>query len=202
MAPGVGGIIYPYLLQWLTETFGLNGTFLLLGGAALNTIPLAVLWGVPKNRKKARTKGSGEEQFEINEKPSEKNHKSFLKNIANTVCYKPFLFLFLGVGLLVSTINIFGILAMDILATNGLSIEDGLIALIVSNTASVPSRLIPGFANRIKCYSSIMTPILAAILGVYGMVLLSFARSFIGMFLKRLIRNSVFTCYLNVPNNF
>ena len=91
---------------------------------------------------------------------------------------------------------------MDIFATNGLSIEDGLIALIVSNTASVPSRLIPGFANRIKCYSSIMTPILAAILGVSGMVLLSFARSFIGMFLKRLIRNSVFTCFLNVPNNF
>ena len=190
MAPGVGGIIYPYLLQWLTETFGLNGTFLLLGGAALNTVPLAVLWGVPKNRRKVRTKSNGNKPYEENDSPSKNNRKSFLKNIADTVCYKPFLFLFLGVGLLVSTINIFGILAMDIYATNGLSIEDGLIALIVSNTASVPSRLIPGFANRIKCNSSIMTPILAAILGVSGMVLLSFARTFLGMLILMKTNNA------------
>ena len=171
-------MIYPYLLQWLTKTFGLNGTFLLLGGVALNTIPLATLWGVTKSRTKTNTGRNDKEN--TNENPTEKNQRSFLKNITDTVKYKPFLFLFIGVGLLVSTINIFGILAMDIFATNGLSVDNSLIALIASNAASVPSRLIPGFANRIKGYSAIMTPILAAALGVSGMVLLTFAPSFIG----------------------
>ena len=180
MAPGVGGIIYPYLLQWLTETFGLNGTFLLLGGVSLNTIPLATLWGASNSQKKM--KGNSNDEENTIERPAEKgDQQNFFHNICDTVKYKPFLFLFLGLGLLISTFNIFGILAMDIFATNGLSVESSIIAVTVSNAASVPSRLIPGFANRIKRCRTIMTPVLAAVLGAFGMILLILVPSFTGM---------------------
>ena len=47
---GVGAMVYPYLIKVLTESIGVKGTLLILGGISLNAIPLAVLWSDPKYR--------------------------------------------------------------------------------------------------------------------------------------------------------
>ena len=194
-APGVGGIAYPYILDWLIRKFGLNGTFLLVGGTVMNTIPLVILWGAPNSRrqevKSSRDSNSSTTETSLKTpestpqktEPSSKNTGgNFLQTILKTIRYKPFLFLFLGVGLTLSTINIFGILAMDIFTSNGLSVDQSLNAIIVSSASSVPARLIPGLMNRIKGYSSIMTPVLATVLGACGMLLLNFGSTFTGRY--------------------
>lgn len=119
-APGVGGIAYPYILDWLINKFGLHGTFLLVGGTVMNTIPMVILWGAPNSRRQ-KVKSSKYSESSTTEaslktpestpqktEPSSKNTKgNFLQTILKTVRYKPILFLFLGVGLTLSTINLF-----------------------------------------------------------------------------------------------
>ena len=43
-------MVYPYLIKIMTESLGVKGTLLILGGISLNAIPLAVLWSDPKYR--------------------------------------------------------------------------------------------------------------------------------------------------------
>ncbi|XP_045175603.2 monocarboxylate transporter 12-like isoform X2 [Mercenaria mercenaria] len=54
---GLGGMLFPFILAYFSETFGLRGTLLLSGGIVMNTIPAALLWTqpehiLPKNRRK------------------------------------------------------------------------------------------------------------------------------------------------------
>lgn len=177
-APSIGGLFFPYLLQWLGDTFGLNGTFLLLGGMSLNTIPLAALWNTRTWEKKIQNHtedrdftGKGKKKTEI---------YNLFKSAYKTAKYKPFLFLFVGIGLSLSTINVNGILAMDILETNGLSAGDSITVIFVTNTASIASRIIPSLTNKIRGYSSVMTTVLASLTGSSGMLLLIFLPNFTG----------------------
>ncbi|XP_052798318.1 monocarboxylate transporter 4-like [Mya arenaria] len=41
---GVGGIIYPYIIAYLDEQYGLPGIFMILSGVLLNNIALMILW--------------------------------------------------------------------------------------------------------------------------------------------------------------
>ena len=70
---------------------------------------------------------------------------------------------------------------MDILQSSGLSITESLNAVIVNNAASIPGRLMPGLLQRIPGYSSVMTPILAALLGGVGMMMVNFIFTFTGI---------------------
>ena len=86
----------------------------------------------------------------------------------------------MGMGLVLSMINMYDILAMDILSSNGLSNEQSLNAIIVSGAASIPSRMLPGLMNRINGCSSVATPVLAALFGMCGVVMVIFLTGFVG----------------------
>ena len=186
-ASGVGGLGYPNLLNWMNTYFGLNGTFLLIGAVTCNTIPLSFLWSVPLVPSKPNPvtsedvlpskEGSETEITDGNSKPSVSN---FWTTVINTILYRPFLFLLLGIGLVLSMINMYDILAMDILSSNGLSNEQSLNAIIVSGAASIPSRMLPGLMNRINGCSSVATPVLAALFGMCGVVMVNFLTGFVG----------------------
>ena len=175
----MGGLAFPYLLMWLSDMFGLSGTFLLLGGLSLNTIPLAALWNIPCKPKKGKH-SKDKNATEQTEQSYKRN--TFLRSIYETLKYKPFLFLMLGVGFSLSTINIHGILAMDILDTNGLSPDESITAIIVTNAASIAARLIPALTNKIRGYSTILTPTLASLVGSSGMLLFIFVPNFVGTY--------------------
>ena len=171
----------------MNNYFGLNGTFLLIGAVTCNTIPLSFLWSVPSVPSKPKPvtsedvlpskEGSETEATDGNSKPSESN---FWKTVLNTILYRPFLFLLMGIGLVLSMINMYDILAMDILSSNGLSNEQSLNAIIVSGAASIPSRMLPGLMNRINGCSSVATPVLAALFGMCGVVMVIFLTGFVG----------------------
>ena len=180
LAPSVGGLFFPYLLTWLADLFKLSGTFLLLGGISLNTIPLVTLWNIPRTPKKAEHKNDStaveqSKQTELSPKGSE-----FLKSIHETLKNGSFLFLMLGIGCSLSIINIHAILALDILESNGLSAEEGILAVIVTNGASILSRLVPPVTNKIRGYNPILTPTLASLFGSSGMLLFIFVPNLIG----------------------
>ena len=41
---GVGGMFYPYLLQFLIDSYALRGALLIISGISMNAIPLSLLW--------------------------------------------------------------------------------------------------------------------------------------------------------------
>ena len=41
---GVGGIFYPYLLQYLIDSYGVRGALLIVSAITMNAIPLSLLW--------------------------------------------------------------------------------------------------------------------------------------------------------------
>ncbi|KAK3582827.1 hypothetical protein CHS0354_039970 [Potamilus streckersoni] len=49
---GIGALIYPYIFTYCVDQFGIRGTFLLIGGVLLNSVPMSFLWQIPKNREK------------------------------------------------------------------------------------------------------------------------------------------------------
>ena len=159
--------------------FGLSGTFLVLGGLSLNTIPLVALWNIPRASKKGEhiKDKTSVEQTEQSPKGS-----AFLRSIHETLKNKSFLFLMIGVGCDLSILNIHSILALDILETNGLSANEGITAVIVTNAASIVARLIPAITNKISGYSPILTPTLASLLGSSGMLLFIFVPNLIGKY--------------------
>ena len=282
---GLGGIFYPYFMVWLNDNFGLNRTFLILGGIMLNTIPLTFLWHkhpravnkssnlksssrlstssvtptevseiatessiaqcknstmqpnsvadsqesfarppssfkmsyessaspsdtsaalsnstksphqssvllslestTPSDSSETISQSSSEATPDSSATVSESSPKQSKKNIfqvlLQTVSYKPFIFLSLGIGFSLATVQAFNLLVMDILQSNGLSITESLNAVIVNNAASIPGRLMPGLLQRIPGYSSVMTPILAALLGGVGMMMVNFIFTFTGI---------------------
>ncbi|WAR30261.1 MOT14-like protein, partial [Mya arenaria] len=56
---GLGGVIFPYVFNYMTDNFGLRETYLITGGIFLNIIPLTLLWKPPittKSRPSANLK--------------------------------------------------------------------------------------------------------------------------------------------------
>ncbi|WAR30247.1 MOT14-like protein, partial [Mya arenaria] len=48
---GLGGVIFPYVFNYMMDSFWLRGTYLLTGGIFLNIIPLTLLWKPPITKK-------------------------------------------------------------------------------------------------------------------------------------------------------
>ena len=119
----------------------------------------------------------------VSESSPKQSKKNIFQALLQTVSYKPFIFLSLGIGFSLATVQAFNLLVMDILESNGLSITESLNAVIVNNAASIPGRLMPGLLQRIPGYSSVMTPILAALLGGVGMMMVNFIFTFTGIIL-------------------
>ena len=57
MAVGIGSMVYPYVIDWLVKSYGLKGTFLILGGVILNSIPLAFTWHTSNHVKNIHAPG-------------------------------------------------------------------------------------------------------------------------------------------------
>ena len=50
--PILGGVPYPYLLRYLSDAYGVHLTYLIGGGLLGSTIPMTLLWHMPKQRQK------------------------------------------------------------------------------------------------------------------------------------------------------
>ena len=202
-AAGVGSLFYPYFLNWLANSFGLNGTFLLLGAISSNTIPLTILWAARRKPRTSDTPGAKHSTSTTaaikspSDTPEATNstsptaasktttvQKGLCANVSKIITYKPFTFLFLGLGLTLSSVNMFDILAMDILSSNGLSREQSINAVIISSATSIPSRMLPGLMNKLCGCSSVMTPVIAALFGGCGIFLVILFKNFAGKYLS------------------
>ena len=169
---GVGSVLYPYLIRFLEAKYGLRGMLLILGGITLNSIPLTIMWDNSVPNKISSTFPQKHMKCA--------NLCEICRNLRNVLKYSPFPFVLIGIGLCLSCSLVFDILAIDILKSIGLSSDNSLTCYVLLQAVSIPGRLVPGFMNKIPGFSSIMSPVIGALLGGAVMVLLNYVKSYAG----------------------
>ena len=174
-AIGIGGMVYPYLLTWMVDTYGLKGTFLLMGGITLNGIPMAFLW---KHLNEHTKRKNASEIKPIN---FGELYTLLLSRVKETMKFKPFLATLIGFALAMPSVNMFEILALDVLESNGLTRSISVIMFVILNAVSIPGRLVPGFIKRVHGLSSMMAPVLGALISGLGMLLINATKTLAGM---------------------
>ena len=173
-AIGIGGMIYPYLIVWLVDIYGLKGTLLIMGGITLNGIPMSLLWN-HLNLRILISRGSNTSQNDCSGLTA-----VFLSRVIGTLKSKPFVAALIGFTMAMPSVNMFEILSLDVLESNGLSRNTSVIMFIILNAVSIPGRLVPGFIKRIKGLSSMMAPILGVIISGMGMLLINATHTLAG----------------------
>ena len=172
---GTGSMVYPYVVDWLVIKYGLKGTFLILGGITLNSIPLAFTW----HRSTWATSTSNRKNV-----PGETAKCVLLcglwSSIVKVLKYPPFPFLLIGNGLGAGFVTVFDILSLDIVETTGMTRDQSITAYVALKAASIPARLVPGILSKIPGCSSGMTPVIGSIAGAVGMITLNFVSGYAG----------------------
>ena len=174
-AIGIGGMVYPYLLVWMEDSYGLRGTFLLLGGITLNGIPMSLLWkhlnqSIQLNREGDTSPGDLSEITRV-----------LLSRVTETLKSKPFVAALIGFTMAMPSVNMFEILSLDVLETNGLTRNTSVTLFIILNAVSIPGRLVPGLVQRIRGLSSMIAPILGVLISGLGMILINATHTVAGM---------------------
>ena len=171
MAVGIGSMVYPYVVDWLAENYGLKGTFLILGGVTLNSIPLAFTWHTSNHVANIHAPGK---------RTSRQLLSGMCSNIVKVLKYPPFPFMLVGNGLGAGLVTVFDILSLDVVESTGMSRDRSITAYVALKAASIPARLVPGILDKIPGCSSVMTPAIGSMLGAVGMITLNFVSSFAG----------------------
>ena len=171
MTSGTGSMVYPYVVDWLVKSYGLKGTFLILGGVTLNSIPLAFTWHTSNHVTNIHAPGK---------RTSRQLLSWMCSNIVKVLKYPPFPFMLVGNGLGAGLVTIFDILSLDVVESTGMSRDQSIIAYVAMKAASIPSRLVPGILDKIPGCSAVMTPAIGSMLGTIGMITLNFVSGFVG----------------------
>lgn len=188
----VGSMVYPYLVDWLVISYGLKGTLLILGGIMLNAIPLAFTWDNSK-------------QIDKDSNHSEQSAKpcGVFSTIISIIKYSPFSFVLFGIGLSLTAVTIFEILSLDILESSGLSHDQSIVAYVAMKAAVIPACLVPGFINKLPRCSSGMSPVIGALVGGTGLILLNYISGFTGCIALFIVigiaRGIISSCQTVVP---
>ena len=187
----VGGAVTPYLFDYLVESYGLNGNFLLIGGVFLNCLPAALLFSMPvTNPNKA---ANGELKLnpngDIKAKSKEASHtyisaireqlERFKTDVAQ-IMHPPFILTALAVAVVMASLNGYYALVIDILKWKGFTADDALLAFPVTYGVGFFARLLPGIAKQFKGVNSLVCPIIFALCGASGqLVNLYFSNSIV-----------------------
>jgi hypothetical protein len=178
----LSGLIYPYILEWLIGSYGLNGTFLLLGAIYSNKIPFLIL--CITNRKSLATDVAAKNDINAvceKEKPINKAKKNvILDSVQNfkQMMNITFSLIILASGVSVAGINGFIGLVLDITLWKGFTNFQALFTFVIFNIANTLSRLVPGFLKQIKGFDSFIYPIISTLFGFIGQLLFFFGNSY------------------------
>ncbi|XP_071086024.1 monocarboxylate transporter 12-like [Haliotis cracherodii] len=139
---GLGIFIQPPLFQYLMETYGVNGAFLIIGGMTLNACAAGLLMRPPEFERK-RTQQAGKGQ------PSQRKITSIcrdltrFRHVVSNVSFIFFLCSVLCFSIAISTEYLF---LPDFFIKQGSTFQEGAFVISASGIGSIGSRVLIGFA--------------------------------------------------------
>ena len=163
-----GGMVYPHMLNKMSDTFSLQGKLLIVGGLFLNTVPATYLW-TPARRKKTTNQ---------NNTTTQAKGRTICSTVRSLVKMKQYIFFALGAACVVPTYNAFLALNIDIFFDILGDESQCVMILFIFNAVSLVGRLLPGCLKGLCKVKTISFPILFALLGLVGMLALPFVSGF------------------------
>ena len=176
----IAGIIYPYLLKWLAQTYGLNGTFLILGGLFTNTfVFFAFLWQQHLAENSdfiAESEGNTDEDTQIVSFCDEVRQ---ILNVFRSLISIPFVCLIVALALAISCVNAYLELAFDIAAWKGYNESETKELFVILNCLNVFATLTPGIIKQKFEVNSFIFLIISSFAGCVGHVLINSSNSYL-----------------------
>ena len=177
-----GGALTPYLFDYFVNNYGLNGTFLLIGGIYLNCLPAAILFSIPldyrlkKNRNGPQhtQKANPETQTDIASRNCFSALYTEIKSVnrhRREIMRPLFIYCVLGVGFIMGSISGFYALILDILKWKGITSEEALLSFPMTYGVGFVGRIIPGIAKQIRGISSFLCPFIFGMCGACGLLI-------------------------------
>ncbi|XP_052789657.1 monocarboxylate transporter 12-like isoform X2 [Mya arenaria] len=181
---GMGGVIFLYFFDYLTDRFGPRGTYLITGGILLNMIPFTLLWNSPTTKKLTKPKHvqnvCDDNAIEMESLTSVKSEVKPCYAGSDTLCVafkklvtdKVFVFFAFGLATAYSCVTVVNV--VDALQNSGLSQTNATLGLLLLNISGIIG--LPGSLIQIKYVTVLTVPIIACImiiLSQLGITLLS-----------------------------
>ena len=176
----LSGLIYPYILEWLIDFYGLDEMYLLLGAFYCNKIPFLILCIF--NRKSIDKAPENDDNTNTTtENPSDNSKENIIATIAKKfkqMMNTTFLLLLIASGVSIAGNNGFLGLVLDISLWKGFTTSQGLFTFVILNIINTLFRLVPGFLKQLKEFDSLIYPIISGVAGILGQVLLFLGNSY------------------------
>ena len=177
-----GGALTPYLFDYFVNNYGLNGTFLLIGGIYLNCLPAAILFSIPlenrvknnNNEPKHTQKAETETQTGIASRNCFSSIYTEFKHLnrhIREIMRSLFILIVLGVGFTMGSISGFFALILDILKWKGFTSEEALLSFPMTYGVGFLGRIIPGIVKQIRGISSFLCPFIFGMCGACGLLI-------------------------------
>ncbi|XP_046559491.1 LOW QUALITY PROTEIN: monocarboxylate transporter 12-like [Haliotis rubra] len=165
---GLGIFIHPPLLQFLTETYGVHGAFLITGGITLHVCIAGMLMR-PSDIERKRKHRVGKEQ------PAKRNMTSICRDetsvyhVISNVSFLFFLCSLVCFSIAIATEYLF---LPDFFIKHGSTFQEGAFVISTSGLGSIVSRILIGFAlNDEKIASATMYSSLNGIIAIFTFML-------------------------------
>ncbi|KAL3892053.1 hypothetical protein ACJMK2_004293 [Sinanodonta woodiana] len=174
-ASGVGRIVFTYVLTSCVNTFGLRGTFLIMGAVLLNCSILSILWSTEMLTPLETSQVVSKKAKNNTEKRREEN---FFMQFCPVLTDKIFLLFLIGVSFLYVPHAGFIIMFADIMKNRGFTEDNIQLAFVIHSTCNVCGRLSFGFLKQIPRVSSLFLVFLLVCMSTISFSTLQFAKQF------------------------
>ena len=177
------GLIYPYLLDYLTSAYGLNGTFLVLGGVFCNSFAFSLMLWFRRNefiiRKEKNTGIVRDEDTEITHDNSRVKHlcislKMFVKKLMSI----RFVCLVIAAAFAISTLNGYLDFVFDISDWKGYNELQARNLFTIYNIFTIFFCLSPGVLRQ-KNIDIYYYPFVLALIGLSGSLVKLYSKTYI-----------------------
>ncbi|XP_053378721.1 monocarboxylate transporter 12-B-like [Mercenaria mercenaria] len=181
----VASIAYPYCLEWLTEQYGLTGTFLILGGFTFNAMVFFAICLVNRDKCKNNKTSVCYDAENGHNVQFDKTKTSLRRRVSN-VFFKskkylstPYLFILVAAGILLSSLDGYLAVMFDIALWKQIDSSRALLSFVIFSSFSAVSCLVPGLLKQIKGINSCIYPIFASLAGGIGQLIVYFSNNYI-----------------------
>ncbi|KAK3577788.1 hypothetical protein CHS0354_000203 [Potamilus streckersoni] len=174
-ASSVGRILFTYVLTSSVNTFGLRGTFLIMGAVLLNCSILSILW----NTELPTTRGTMQIICKApNDNTGKTKKLNFFFQFCPVLTNKIFFLFVIGMTFLFVPHGGFMVMLADIMKSRGFTEENIQIAIIIHSICNVCGGLSFGCLKQIPRISSLFLVFLLACISAISFSTIQFAEQF------------------------
>ncbi|KAL3892047.1 hypothetical protein ACJMK2_004287 [Sinanodonta woodiana] len=173
-ASGAGRILFTYVLTGCVNTFGLRGTFLIMGAVLFNCSILSILW----NTELPRTLQTPQIVCQATNNNTAKCRQTFFMQFFSVLTNKIFILFLVSVSFLY--VPHAGILIMfeDIMKSQGFTEENIRLIFVIHSTCNICGKLSFGFLKQIPRVSSLVLVFILACMSAISFSTLQFSKHF------------------------